>query len=198
MIPSIGSAANSYPLSSRHTHGSPNTSATYPADNKKSGTNKEKTGPGELSPEEQRQVAKLRARDQEVRTHEAAHQSAGAGLVRGGASFSYETGPDGKRYAVGGEVSIDTSPVSGDPEATIQKAETIRAAALAPAQPSSQDRAVAAQAAQMAMEARAELAAGSKEEQEGGTNGVDSRSAIHSYHQVGQSGDSGQIIDLFA
>jgi len=61
------------------------------------------------------------------------------------------------QYAVGGEVSIDTSKVSGDPVATLQKAQQIQAAALAPVQPSSQDRNVAARAAQMAVEARAEI-----------------------------------------
>jgi hypothetical protein len=77
--------------------------------------------------------------------------------VRGGARYQYQTGPDGKRYAVGGEVSIDASEAN-TPEATIRKAQTIRKAALAPAQPSAQDRAVAAKAAQMERQARAELA----------------------------------------
>ena len=54
-------------------------------------------------------------------------------------------------------MTIDTSKITGNPEATLQKANKIRSAALAPAQPSSQDRAVAAQAAQMAIEARAEI-----------------------------------------
>ncbi|MEO5342761.1 MAG: hypothetical protein H7842_05385 [Gammaproteobacteria bacterium SHHR-1] len=119
----------------------------------------------ELSEEEQRQVEELKRRDAEVRAHEAAHMAAGSGLVRGGASYEYEQGPDGKRYAVGGEVSIDTSPVRGDPEATLAKAQKIRNAALAPADPSSQDRSVAAQASQMAAEARMEMA---KQRQEGG------------------------------
>jgi len=114
-------------------------------------------GPSES---EQRQIAELKARDREVRAHEMAHQAAGAGLVRGGASFRYEQGPDGQSYAVSGEVSIDTAAVNGDAEATLRKAENIIAAALAPRQPSSQDRAVAAQASQMAAEARAQLIAG--------------------------------------
>jgi hypothetical protein len=103
-------------------------------------------------------VRELAARDSEVRTHEAAHAAAGGGYA-GSPSFSYQKGPDGQSYAVGGEVSIDTSKVSGDPQATLQKAETVRAAALAPSQPSSTDRAIAAKAAVMASQARAELAA---------------------------------------
>lgn len=110
-----------------------------------------------LTEEQQAQVQALKARDREVRAHEAAHMAAAGGLARGGASFSYETGPDNRRYAVGGEVSIDTSP-GKTPEETLQKAQAIRAAAQAPAKPSQQDLAVAASAAQMAAEARAELA----------------------------------------
>ena len=82
--------------------------------------------------------------------------AAGGGLT-GGASYTYEIGPDGQRYAVGGEVSIDTSPVPNDAQATLAKANRIQAAALAPAQPSNQDRAVASAAAAMAAEARAAI-----------------------------------------
>lgn len=110
------------------------------------------------SPEEQRMLQQLQARDREVRAHELAHVAAGAGLVRSGAMFSYQRGPDGRYYAVGGEVSIDTSAVPGDPLATQRKAEQVQRAALAPAQPSGQDRAVAAQAARMAAEARLQQA----------------------------------------
>ncbi|PHS67604.1 MAG: hypothetical protein COB23_10200 [Methylophaga sp.] len=116
--------------------------------------NKEST---ELSTQEQQQIQQLQARDRVVRAHEAAHIAAGGNVIRGGAQFSFQRGPNGVQYAVGGEVKIDTSKVKGDPEATLRKAEQIRAAALAPAQPSSQDRAVAANAAQLAVEARAEI-----------------------------------------
>lgn len=115
--------------------------------------------PFNLSADAQRQVEKLKKIDQEVRNHEAAHMAAGAGLVRGGASFSYQRGPDGRNYAVGGEVSIDTSAVPGDPSATLRKAQQIKAAALAPQNPSPQDRTVAASADSMAAQAGQELAA---------------------------------------
>ena len=75
-------------------------------------------------------------------------------------SYSYTTGPDGRRYAIGGDVALDVSPVSGDPEATIQKAHVIEAAANAPADPSSQDRSVAAQAAMMEAAAQRQVDAG--------------------------------------
>jgi hypothetical protein len=118
------------------------------------------------SPEEQAQVRELRRRDQEVRAHEAAHAAAGGAYVRGGVSYSYTTGPDGKRYAAGGEVGIDTAPVPNNPDATIAKMQTVRRAALAPANPSGQDMAVAAKAAQTQAVARMEAAAKAMEEAE--------------------------------
>ncbi len=111
----------------------------------------------ELSRAEQIELRKLKQRDLEVRAHEQAHIAAGGSYVQGGARFSYTLGPDGNRYAVGGEVSIDTSSVPQDPEATLRKAEAVRKAALAPAQPSARDRAVAAEAARMAAEAKQEV-----------------------------------------
>ena len=99
----------------------------------------------ETSLAEQQEIAELRARDVEVRAHEAAHVASGGAFVQGGASFSFQTGPDGKQYAIGVEVGIDTSPVAGDARATAEKARTVRAAALAPASPSGADRAIAAQ-----------------------------------------------------
>lgn len=117
----------------------------------------------ELDEKERAQVEKLEARDREVRAHEAAHVAAGGSLVRGGASFEYESGPDGKTYAVGGEVSIDIS--KGDtPEETIQKMQQVKAAAMAPGDPSPQDYKVASSAAMMEARARAELAEQRSEE----------------------------------
>lgn len=110
----------------------------------------------QLSDSEQREVDELKQRDRVVRAHEQAHMSAGGGLVRGGAQYEYKRGPDDKLYAVGGEVTIDTSE-EDEPEATIAKAQRIRTAALAPADPSAQDRAVAAQASNMENNARTEL-----------------------------------------
>ena len=110
------------------------------------------------------QLAQLRARDAEVRAHEAAHMAAGGRYVTGGASYSYQKGPDGGQYAVGGEVGIDTSPVPGKPEETAQKMRTVRAAALAPSQPSSADLSVAAAAAEAEAAALAEIAQARAEE----------------------------------
>lgn len=105
---------------------------------------------------ELKQIQELAARDREVRAHEQAH-AAVAGQYGSSPTYSFVRGPDGVSYAVGGEVKIDTSPIPGDPEATLRKAQQLRRAANAPAEPSSQDANVAAQAAQMEQQARAEL-----------------------------------------
>ncbi len=112
----------------------------------------------ELTAEQKSEVQKLKQRNREVRNHEQAHLAAGGQHITRGATYSYEQGPDGQRYAVGGEVGIDTSAES-DPAATIRKMQAARAAALAPANPSGQDRQVAAAASSQAAEARAALAA---------------------------------------
>ena len=112
---------------------------------------------------EAQQIMQLASADRRVRAHEAAHSAAG-GQYAGGPSYSYKQGPDGKRYAVAGEVPIDVSPVSGDPQASIQKARVVRSAALAPADPSPQDRQVAAAAMRMEMKAQFDLQAMRREE----------------------------------
>jgi len=111
-----------------------------------------------LNESQVRQLRDLKARDREVRAHEQAHIAAGGSLVLGAARFSYQQGPDGRSYAIGGEVSIGSAEVPGDPERTAENAEQIQRAALAPASPSAQDRAIAAQAAATATKARAEAA----------------------------------------
>ncbi|MEK1943300.1 MAG: putative metalloprotease CJM1_0395 family protein [Pseudomonas sp.] len=102
-------------------------------------------------------IAELSSRDADVRSHEQAHASVG-GAYAGSPSFTMQRGPDGKSYAVGGEVGIDVSAVANDPAATISKMEVVMRAALAPADPSAQDLRVAAQAQGLAAAARAELA----------------------------------------
>lgn len=111
----------------------------------------------DLNTEEVRELTKLKQRDREVRAHEQAHIAAGGIYVRSGAHYEYEKGPNGKNYAVGGEVQIDTSKVQGDPQATLRKMQTVRRAAMAPASPSAQDRSVSAKATQMENKARLEI-----------------------------------------
>lgn len=163
------------------------TEATTPADsaskNRESDRTEETTENSQgLSGDELKGLTELKARDREVRTHEAAHQAVG-GQYAGAMSLTYQRGPDGAQYAVGGEVSIDLSPVQGDPQVTIQKMQTVRAAAMAPAEPSGQDRAVAAQAMQIMLQAQSELAAES---------GPWSRAASDAYREVSAMGEVDQ------
>lgn len=116
----------------------------------------QKPGNGKLTAEQQRQVVWLQQRDTHVRQHEAAHQAAGGSLT-GGATFSYQIGPDGRSYAVGGEVPVRLA--SGrTPEETISNARQARRAALAPSDPSAADLSVAAAATELEQAAQAKKA----------------------------------------
>ncbi|MDA7089028.1 putative metalloprotease CJM1_0395 family protein [Pseudomonas sp. SA3-5] len=121
----------------------------------------DKQDKSEPSPQQQRleqlEIAELATRDREVRSHEQAHAAVGGGYA-GAPSFTYTRGPDGQRYAVAGEVSIDTGAVAGDPQATLSKMEIVVRAALSPAEPSAQDLRVAAQAQAQMVQARVDLA----------------------------------------
>ena len=110
---------------------------------------------------EQRQIESMKERDQEVRTHEQAHATIG-GQYAGSPQYDFQRGPDGQRYAIDGEVSIDVS-TENTPQQTIRKMQQVRAAALAPAEPSPQDLQVAAEASRIAFEARSKLAEERKE-----------------------------------
>ncbi|MES2934701.1 MAG: putative metalloprotease CJM1_0395 family protein [Pseudomonadota bacterium] len=160
----------------------------------------------DLSPAQLTQLGKLQARDREVRQHEAAHLAASGGLATSGASFTYQKGPDGVNYAIAGEVGINTSP-GRTPQDTIQRARTILAAALAPADPSGPDRAVAAAARQMEMQARAELPSQAAQSAEKSTDlqvqdktagttidgDANINSQLQSAAKTGESSDTGRI-----
>ncbi|WP_410176162.1 putative metalloprotease CJM1_0395 family protein [Shewanella cyperi] len=105
---------------------------------------------------EQQEIEQLEARDAEVRTHEQAHASVGGQYARS-PNLTFEKGPDGKRYAVDGEVSIDIAPVNGNPQATINKMQQVYAAAMAPVNPSAADLQVAAEALRNIEVAKREL-----------------------------------------
>ena len=141
------------------------------------------------------EIEQLKARDQEVRVHEQAHASTG-GQYAGAPQYEYTTGPDNKRYVTDGEVSIDVSEEKM-PEETLKKMEQVRAAALAPAEPSSQDLKVAAEASQKATEARSEIAKGQTETASAGStsaqsNGIvaDSGAAVQPDTNIGTATDS--------
>jgi len=121
---------------------------------------------GELTEEDKEQIEQLRARDLEVRAHEAAHLQAAGSLAKGGAKFDYQKGPDNKSYAVGGHVDISLGK-GKTPEETIQRAEQIKRAALAPANPSGKDRQVAARASKLQLEAQEEIQTREQEQIDG-------------------------------
>lgn len=157
-----------------------------------------------LQEAELQELSDLKTRDREVRAHETAHQAAG-GQYAGSISYVYERGPDGAQYAVGGEVSIDTSPVQGDPQATIEKMRVVRAAALAPAEPSPQDRAVAAEAMQLMLQAQSELSSelGGQEDaaSSGSADGVgqatrESRNAASAYQTVADFNENSAVNEV--
>ena len=110
----------------------------------------------ELTQQEKQEVAKLKATDAEVKVHENAHKAAAGGLRTSAPNYEYETGPDGKKYAVAGDVNI-SYPNSSDPEENLKNAQQLKAAALAPAEPSSQDRKVAMKAEREIAKARQEI-----------------------------------------
>lgn len=153
----------------------------------------------ELSAEDQKKIDELKARENEVIAHEHAHRMAGGRFVRGAIQYEYEVGPDNRRYISGGEVNIDTTPVEGDPQATVQKMQIIQRAALAPIDPSAQDRKVAQEARRQEMKARMEL----MQNQFSGEVETDENPPVYSYMQNGESISFSNIlsqsrIDIYA
>jgi len=140
--------------------------------------------------EEQRLVQQLAARDREVRAHEAAHIAVGRQYVVSGPSYTYQQGPDGRSYAIGGEVQLDVAE-EAEAQATLDKAETVRRAALAPVEPSAQDRQVAARASQLAAQARLSIAMERREEIQG-----DNRSAGSEQSGAAQAFSSSERQDV--
>lgn len=156
---------------------------------------------------EARALVELKKRDREVRTHEQAHKAV-AGRFASGASFTLERGPDGRFYAVGGHVNLDVSEAA-TPEKTIQKMMVIRRAALAPAQPSAQDRTVASQATASEAGAKRELAQEMAEEADEinsvSGNGKSNNVKVEQNSETGNvsggfesSKSEGSLIDTFA
>lgn len=169
--------------------------------------NQSASSPNDLSETEKREVQRLKQQDAEVRNHERAHIASGGPYVRGGANFQYQRGPDGRNYAVGGEVTIDASSVPNNPDATVRKMQVVRRAALAPADPSPQDRAVATRATQIESQARAEKRQLEQEEslEDGSDVNFDTssdsfisqRNAVTGYSRQQQQLPGGSFINIF-
>ena len=119
-------------------------------------TDKPRTREEQLKlPEVQQEIKQLMQTDKEIRTHEQAHKAVG-GSFAGPLSYEYATGPDGKPYAVAGEVPIHAPQVE-EKEEMLTILEKVRQAALAPAQPSPQDLRVAANASAQIQQLRGEV-----------------------------------------
>jgi len=134
--------------SAEKTTGSPEAAQTEP----KPGEKTTATGQSIEDPAIQAQIAKLKQTEEKVKAHEAAHKAVGGNLASS-ASYSYTRGPDGQSYITGGEVQIDMSD-GRTPQETISRMQQVIRAALAPSDPSGQDRAVAAAAASRMAEAQ--------------------------------------------
>ncbi len=111
----------------------------------------------------QQEIQKLKSIEQKVIAHEMAHKIVG-GQYAGPMQYKYARGPDNRMYIVGGEVAIDVSEAP-TPEETIKKMMQVQRAALAPADPSPQDKAVAIKAAMQLQKARLELLSKQQKEQ---------------------------------
>lgn len=150
-----------------------------------------KPGVLDLTIAEQKIVDQLQQRDREVKTHEMAHLASAGQHARGGPTYSYQMGPDGRRYAVGGEVAIDLGKEQ-TPEQTVEKMQVVKRAAMAPAEPSAADRQIAAAATALEMEARREIQDDSRSDHQEATDPT----AVHrpvDEESDGQSGENDPI-----
>jgi hypothetical protein len=155
--------------------------------------NQEKQDATQLTQDERVELSKLKAVDTKVRAHEAAHQSGPA--ASGGASFTYEKGPDGVMYAVGGEVPVRIE-TGSTPQETISNLQGVIATALAPADPSPQDLSIASKTRVMMMKAQQEFA---KEIQDKISNSEGySQNAKNQYEQNSSPQSKDNVSDIFA
>jgi hypothetical protein len=146
----------------------------------------------------ERALGKLRGADTKVKSHEKRHLAVLGGLAASGINYSYITGPNGQRFAVGGSIAVDMEPVPGNPRATIDKARRIRMAAIAVGDSSSADLRVAAKAYRMEQEAREDLREQRMEEGEQGGNEEAGRLENHSTRNENGNGSPRiSTIDLY-
>ncbi len=117
-------------------------------------------GPGdpksktEMSAEDQALLDKLKARDSLVRGHETAHIMAAGGQATGPAQYTYQTGPDGRQYAIGGSVNIAVVSSPSSDEDAANQAATASRAAMANSEMSLCDMQVAMRASELSAKAK--------------------------------------------
>lgn len=110
--------------------------------------------PGELSASERALQQRLEARDALVRGHEAAHMTAAGPQAKGPAQYTYQAGPDGKNYAIGGSVNISIVSSPMNDEDAARQAQTAARAAGAVGDMSLADAQVATRAGELSAQAR--------------------------------------------
>lgn len=107
---------------------------------------------GTLHPKDSASLEALKKRDEHVRGHEANHTGAPGVITIGSPNYSFQIGPDGKPYAVGGKVTLATVGTK-NPTVARERAGALKRAALANGDPSPQDLAAASSARDMENEA---------------------------------------------
>jgi hypothetical protein len=90
-----------------------------------------------------RVLEKFKKTDAQIRTHEQVHAT--IGHTTAPISYTYQQGPDGKMYAVGGSVRLDVS-IPEDPKEALYKLDQIQKASTAPAFLSGADISISSQA----------------------------------------------------
>ena len=102
-------------------------------------------------------LSPLSAIDATVKAHEWSHLLTLGPYAAGPIQYDFVIDAEGNRYAVGGSIAVDLSPVPGDPEATARKARAVLQAAYAPGNPSGADMQVAQKAYMLLRQAEEEL-----------------------------------------
>jgi len=137
--------------------------------------------------------------DQAVKAHEQAHMAVLGGYAAGPIRYDYLMAADGTRYAVGGSIKVDLTPVPGDPEETIRKAKAIQFSAFAPGASSGADLRVAAAAYRMEAEARAEIARrNSGEDGRSGRAAAENPPRSRGFGPFEGDYDRGRVVDVSA
>lgn len=104
--------------------------------------------PDDMSESDRELLQRLKQRDAMVRRHENSHMMAAGGQAAGMPTYTYQTGPDGRNYAIGGSVDISIM-TTGDHEADARRAGKAARAAMAAGEPSAADMETAAKASSM-------------------------------------------------
>lgn len=110
------------------------------------------------NPQAESETSQMESRSRRIVEHENRHaailRDAPDNTADAKPQFVHKQGPDGRKYAVAGEVNTDLKPIPGNPHATEQKAESVYRSALGNADRSQSDYDAARQAMFVAQEAR--------------------------------------------